>query len=172
DGPKAQQVGIHPKNVHQGQREQQTKRDHRCHHKPGSPIAQEQDHNEYDDKATEHQIFRYGEGGPSNEFTSVQKWIDIDPFGQGFGNGHDPFLYSFDHTFGIGIFQHHDLAKDFFALSIARDRPKPGGTSKTDLGHVLDIDGNAISGGHHNVFDILEASDQAFPADKIGLVHF
>ena len=81
-----------------------------------------------------------------------------------------PLFDGFDHSFGIGAFQHHDLSQYFFAFSVTGNGPETGGVTKAHLPHVFYVNGHTGTALHNNIFDILHTGGQPFSPNKVGLI--
>src|SRR5690606_22953940 len=66
NGPQAQQVGIHPEEVHHAQGEHQAEGDDRGHYQAGTPVPQQEDHYKDHDQTAQDQILGDGVGRPAN----------------------------------------------------------------------------------------------------------
>src|SRR5690606_26107841 len=96
DGTQTHQVGIHTEEVHHRQGKKQAERNDRGNDEAGAEIAQQQYHDEYDDQATQNQVFGNGVGGFVNEFAAVQKAVDDNAFRQGAFHFLETLFYAVD----------------------------------------------------------------------------
>src|SRR5690554_578837 len=170
DGPQAHKVGVYLKDVHHGERKQQTEGDHRSHYQAGPEIPQEQDDDENHDQAAQDQVFGNGIGGPFDQFTAVQKTVDINAFGQGVLNLGNPLLYPVYGRFGVGILKHHNLPEHLFSFAVGGDGSKPVGMSKADGTYIADINGGPVARFNDDIFNVLQTLNLTLAPDKIALI--
>src|SRR5690554_2350237 len=111
-------------------------------------------------------------GGPLDQFTAVQKTVDINALGQAVLHFCNPFLDAVYGGFGVGTLKHHNLSEHLFSFTVGGNGSKPIGMPKANRCYIPDIDGGSAPRFDDYIFNVLQTLDLTLSPHKVAFVGF